>query len=107
MSELAAVHWVHVKDSCLRESYGSLKYPELAVGWVARVRPYRADLQRLRARIPFVQQCAAHRVLPPVPIFNIICSSWVVVQPSAYHASQYMSTVIQRNLALLRWPVTS
>jgi len=38
MSEPAAVRWVRVKDSCLRESYGSLKYPEPAAGRVARVR---------------------------------------------------------------------
>ena len=43
VSELAAVRWVRVKNSCLRESYGSLKYPEPAAGWVARARPHHAD----------------------------------------------------------------
>ena len=83
MSELAAVRWVRVKDSCLRESYGSLRYPELAAGWVARVRLHHADLQRPHTRelsrlssgVP--RRADVHCVFTPVPMFNTICSSWM------------------------------
>jgi len=61
MSELAAVRRVRVKDSCLRESYGSLKYPEPAVGWVARARPHHADLQRSHARESRLSSSVPHR----------------------------------------------